>query len=176
MPTFPRNPSASTWSKTANGITVRMHIEPATPVAGSPVTFVIDEVTAPVTCCIIHLVPDGTTIPVPGAGGENREIGICGSPPATRSGLSHTHTFAEPGVYAVLLMVLTTPCQMPAVGAPAVPPPNGLDLQACLTVGPVTPVPPRPVPPRSPRADTPHPRSHLRDQPDKGQGRGPPPP
>jgi len=148
MPTFPRNPSASTWSKTANGITVRMHIEPAMPVAGRPVTFVIDEVIAPVTCCVIHLVPDGTTVPLQGAGGENPEIGICGSPPAMRSGLSHTHTFAEPGVYAVLLMVLTTSCQMPAVGGPAVPPTNGLlDLQACLTVGPETAVRTRPVPP-----------------------------
>ena len=100
------------------------------------------------TCCVIHLVPDGTTIPLPGAGGENPEIGICGSPPATRSGLSHTHTFAEPGVYAVLLMVLTTSCQMPAVVGPAVPSTNGfLDLQACLTVGPETAVPRRPVPP-----------------------------
>lgn len=148
MPTSPRNTSASTWSKTADGMTVRMHIEPALPVAGRPVTFVIDEVTAPATCCIIHLVPDGTTIPLPGAGGENPEVGICGSPPATRSGLSHTHTFAEPGVYAVLLMVLTTSCQMPAVGGPAVPPTNGLlDLQACLTVGPETAIPTRPVPP-----------------------------
>ena len=148
MPTFPPNPPASTWSKTANGITVRMHIEPAKPVAGRPVTFVIDEVTAPVTCCIIHLVVDGTTIPVPGAGGENPENGICGSPPATRSGLSHTHTFAEPGVHAVLLMVLTTSCQMPAVGGPAVPPTNGLlDLRACLTVGPEAAGPTRPVPP-----------------------------
>jgi hypothetical protein len=125
-----------------------MHIEPAMPVAGRPVTFVIDEVTAPVTCCIIHLVFDGTTIPVPGAGGENPENGICGSPPATRTGLSYTHTFAEPGVYAVALMVLTTSCQMPAVGGPAVPPANALlDLPACLTVGPETTVPTRPVPP-----------------------------
>jgi hypothetical protein len=147
MPTFPRNPSASTWSKTANGITVRMHIEPAMPVAGRPVTFVIDEVTAPVTCCIIHLVADGTTIPVPGAGGENPENGICGSPPATRSGLSHTHIFAEPGVQAVALIVLTTSCQMP-VGGPAVPPTNAfLDLRACLTVGPEAAVATRPIPP-----------------------------
>ena len=148
MPTFPPNPSASTWSKTANGITVRMHIEPAMPVAGRPVTFVIDEVTAPVTCCIIHLVRDGTTIPVQGAGGENPENGTCGSPPVTRSGLSHTYTFAEPGVHAVLLMVLTTSCQMPAVGGPTAPPTSGLlDLRACLTVGPETAVPTRPVPP-----------------------------
>jgi len=148
MPTFPRNPAASRWSKTANGITVRMHIEPAMPVAGRPVTFVIDEVTAPVTCCIIHLVADGTTIPVRGASGENPENGICGSPPATRSGLSHAHTFTEPGVHAVALIVLTTSCLMPAVGGPAVPPTNSfLDIQACLTVGPETTVQTRPVPP-----------------------------
>lgn len=148
MPTFPRNPSASTWSKTANGITVRMHIEPAMPVAGRPVTFVIDEVTAPVTCCIIHLVREGTTIPLPGAAGENPETGICGSPPATRSGLSHTHTFAEPGVHAVALIVLVSSCQMPPGGGPAVPPASGfLDVRACLTVGPATAAPTRPVPP-----------------------------
>jgi hypothetical protein len=148
MPTFPPNPPASTWSKTANGISVRMHIEPATPVAGRPVTFVIDEVTAPVSCCIIHLVRDGTTIPVPGAAGENPENGICGSPPVTRSGLSHTYTFAEPGVYAVLLMVLTTSCQMPAVDGPAAPPASRLlDLRACLTVGPETAARALPIPP-----------------------------
>jgi len=149
MPTFPRNPSASTWSKTANGITVRMHIAPAMPVAGRPVTFVIDEVTAPVTCCIIHVVADGTTVPVRGAGGENPENGICGSPPVTRSALSHTHTFAEPGVHAVTLMVLTTACQSPAVGGPPAVPPTStvLDLQACLTVGPEAAVPTRLVPP-----------------------------
>lgn len=147
MPTFPRNPSASTWSKTASGITVRMHIEPATPVAGRPVTFVFDEVTAPASCCIIHLVPYATTIPIAGASGENPENGICGSPPVTRSGLTHTHTFAEPGVYAVFLIVLTTSCQMPAVGGPAVPPTNGLlDLRACITVGPETVGPTRAVP------------------------------
>jgi hypothetical protein len=148
MPTFPRHPSASAWSKTANGISVRMHMEPAVPVAGRPVTFIIDELTAPVTCCVIHLVLEGITVPVPGAGGENPEIGTCGSPPATRAGLSHTHTFAEPGVYAVLLMVLTSPCQMPAAGGPAVPPTSGLlDLQGCLTVGPEGAARTRPVPP-----------------------------
>jgi hypothetical protein len=146
MPTVPRNPPASTWSKTANGITVRMHIEPAAPVAGQPVTFVIDQVTAPATCCVIHLIPDGTTVPIAGAYGDNPEIGICGSPPATRTGLSYTHTFTEPGLYAVGLMVLTTSCQMPAVGGAAVPPTNGLDLQACLMVGPETAARTRPLP------------------------------
>ena len=148
MPTFPPNPPASTWSKTANGISVRMHIEPAMPVAGRPVTFVIDEVTAPVTCCIIHLVVEGKTVPVPGAGGETPENGICGSPPATRSGLSHTHTFTEPGVHAVALMVLTTSCQMPTTGGPAVAPTSTLlDLRACFTVGPEAAAATRPVPP-----------------------------
>jgi hypothetical protein len=148
MPTFPPNPPASAWSKTANGMTVRMHIEPASPVAGRPVTFIIDQVTAPVTCCIIHLIADGTTVPIRGAAGENPENGICGSPPVTRSNLSHTHTFAEPGVHAVALMVLTSSCEMPAVGGPAVPSTGGLlDLRACLTVGPEAAVPMRAVPP-----------------------------
>lgn len=148
MPTFPPNPPATRWSKTANGVSVRMHVEPASPMAGQPVTFVIDEVTAPATCCVIHLVPDGTTIAIAGAGGDNPEIGICGSPPVTRTGLTHTHTFTEPGIHAVLLMVLTTSCQMPAVGGPAGPPANGLlDLQACLMVGPENAARTRPVPP-----------------------------
>lgn len=148
MPTFPPNPPATTWSKTANGISVRMHIEPAMPVAGRPVTFVIDKVTAPATCCIIHFVADGTTVPVAGAGGENPENGICGSALATRSGLSHTHTFNETGIHAVALMVLTTSCQMPTIGGPAVPPTSTLlDLRACFTVGPAAAVPTRPVPP-----------------------------
>ncbi len=149
MPTFPRLDSASTWSKSADGRSVRMHIEPATPVAGRPVTFVFDEVTAPVECCMIHLVLEGTTIPIRGSFGDDPQTGICGSPPVTRSGLAHTHTFAEPGVYAVLVMVLTFPCQMPAVGGPAVPPTGGLlDLPACLTVGPASAIRTENLPPR----------------------------
>ena len=150
MPTFPRTPSASTWSKTANGITVRMHIEPATPAAGRPVTFVVDEVTAPVSCCVIHLSPqDGTLVPLPGANGPNPENGICGSPPVTRSGLSYTHTFAEPGVYPIFLMVLTSQCQMPAVNGPSVAPePSMLDILGCVTVGPASAIRPETVPPR----------------------------
>ena len=148
MPTFPPNPPATTWSRTANGISVRMHIEPAMPMTGRPVTFVIDEVTAPATCCIIHLVADGTTVPIAGAGGETPENGICGSPPARRSGLSHTHTFTEAGVHAVALMVLTTSCQMPATGGLPVPPTSTLlDLRACFTVGPEAAAATRPVPP-----------------------------
>lgn len=150
MPTFPPNPPASSWSKTANGITVRMHIEPATPVAGRPVTFVIDQVTAPVHCCVIHFSPEiDVLIPMPGANGPNPEMGICGSPPVTRSGLSHTHTFAAPGVYPIFLMVLTSQCQMPAVGGPSsASEPSMLDLLGCVTVGPASAIRPETIPPR----------------------------
>ena len=152
MPTVPRSPSASAWSKSANGITVRMHMEPATPLAGRPVTFVVDEVTAPVHCCVIHFSPElGALVPLPGANGPNPEMGICGSPPVTRTGLSHTHThtFAEPGVYAIFLMVLTSPCQMPAGSGPSsAPEPSMLDLLGCVTVGPASAIRPETIPPR----------------------------
>lgn len=150
MPTVPRTPSASSWSKSADGITVRIHIEPASPVAGRPVTFVIDQVTAPVHCCVIHFSPEiDVLIPMPGANGPNPEMGICGSPPVTRSGLSHTHTFAAPGVYPIFLMVLTSQCQMPAVGGPSsAPEPSMLDLLGCVTVGPASAIRPETIPPR----------------------------
>ena len=149
MPTFPRSPSASAWSKTADGMTARMHIEPAAPVAGQPVTFVIDEVTAPVHCCVIHLGPDvGMTVPLPGANGPNPEAEICGSPSVTRSGLSYTHTYAEPGVYGVFLIAISQSCQLPAGSAGPAPKSGGVDIFGCITVGPASAIRAETVPPR----------------------------
>jgi hypothetical protein len=123
-PTIKPLPPASKWSKTANGVSVRMHIEPASPVAGQPVTFVIDELTAPAACCIIHLSPGlGTTVPL---------ATTCGDA-ASRAGLSYTHTYPEAGVHAFLLMVLTTSCPD---GTGRAEQKIGLDLRGCITVGP----------------------------------------
>jgi hypothetical protein len=134
-PTIKPSPPASKWSKTANGISVRMHIEPATPVAGQPVTFVIDELTAPAACCIIHLSPAlGTTVPL---------ATTCGDA-ASRAGLSYTHTYPEAGIHAFLLMVLTTSCPD---GTGQAGPMVALDLRGCITVGPDAARATKPVPP-----------------------------
>ena len=117
-------PLISTWSKkAANGLSVRMHMEPAVPVAGRPVTFVIDELTAPAGCCIVHFQTlDG---PVP--------LATTCRDSASRAGLSHAHTFAEAGVHTFLLVVLTTSCpDGQGAGQPTV----GLSLQGCVVVGP----------------------------------------
>ena len=101
-------------------------------------------------CCVIHFSPElSVLVPLPGANGPNPEMGICGSPPVTRTGLYHTHTFAEPGVYPIFLMVLTSQCQMPTAGGPSsAPEPGMLDLLGCVTVGPASAIRPENLPPR----------------------------
>ncbi|MGI8983762.1 MAG: hypothetical protein ACR2HM_04395 [Acidimicrobiales bacterium] len=121
------------WSKTANGVSVSLRMEPATPVAGQPVTFYVDEVTAPLTCCIVHL----------SFGDEGEGDLISGTAPScagastSRTGLSITHTYAKPGPYEISLVVVTVPCQLTVVDGKPVPPPiTGTGITACITVGP----------------------------------------
>lgn len=120
------------WSRSANGVTVRMRMEPAAPVAGRPVRFLVDDVSAPDGCCIVHMsFGDGTATPLTSGGCES---------PNTRTGMVTTHTFAAPGAYEVHLIVATFPCPPPTVvgGQIAPPPITGTDIRACIAVGPGT--------------------------------------
>lgn len=127
----------SSWSRNANGVTVRMRMEPAAPVAGQPITFFIDDVSAPYPCCIVHMsFGDGTDMPALGSGGG---ASGCDSP-KTRTGLTASHTFAAPGAYAIALLVVTYPCNpVTAASGEITPPPiTGTEIRACIAVGPGT--------------------------------------
>lgn len=124
------------WSNTSNGVSVRMRMDPVTPLAGQPVRFTID-VSAQDPCCVVILsYGDGTARPGFGGG--------CDSP-HSRTGLIATHTFASPGDYQLQLVVTTFPCvtQPRAPGEPVVAPPiNGAGILACIGVGIRLPVRP----------------------------------
>jgi hypothetical protein len=138
LPTLPvlELAPAGTWSNASNGMTVRMKMDPVTPLAGQPVRFTID-VTAQSPCCVVMLsYGDGTARPGFGGG--------CDSP-HTQTGLVATHTFAAAGDYEVALIVSTWPCYAspPPPGAPpAAPPIDGTGVTACIGVGIRLPVRP----------------------------------
>jgi hypothetical protein len=115
---------AAAWSATHDGVTARMRIEPAAPLAGEPVTFFIDEVKASSACCFVLLVFGDM---------KDAELGpnpTCASP-TTRTGVVATHTYAAPGTYRVLLATATVGgC---ASGEPVV---RGAPIEACVAVGP----------------------------------------
>lgn len=123
-------PRTNSWSRSTNGVTVRMRMEPAAPVAGQPVTFFVDNVSAPLPCCVVHMsFGDGTDMPVGSSNCEN---------PTLRAGMVATHTYAAPGAYEILLVVVTFPCR-PATGdGPVQPTITGTDIRACIAVGPGT--------------------------------------
>ena len=154
LPRPPAGPTTSTtaapagptdhWSRTANGVTVRLRMEPALPVAGQPVTFVVEQVSAPTTCCIVHLsFGDGSDTSLLGSTGT----AVCDNPTNSHAGLTTRHTFAQSGAYEVLLIVATVPCRLEVVDGRPVPPSiTGTEIRACVPVGPGTALPPTCVP------------------------------
>ncbi|HVL05297.1 MAG TPA: hypothetical protein VM388_04885 [Acidimicrobiales bacterium] len=129
------------WSRTANGVTVTLRMEPARPAAGEPVTFFVDDVSTPQeACCIVHLsLGDKSDGPLIGTSTPP----LCDKPGTSRTGLSLTHTYAQPGAYEILLMVVTVPCRAPVDGPPPI---TGTQIRACIAVGPGTAEPPRCAP------------------------------
>lgn len=121
-------PGGSSWSNRADGVSVRMHIEPARPVAGQPVTFVVDYLITQDPCCAVGIsFGDSPTF-------TNLTGGSCASP-TSLSNLSITHTYAAPGAYEAVLATATFPCG-PIVGDPPHRAIHGVGLHVCIVVGP----------------------------------------
>jgi hypothetical protein len=121
--------TSRTWTATGHSsVRARMRMEPATPVAGQPVRFFVDDVSTPDPCCVVGLFfGDGkhTTIGFPTCGG-----------PTSLTGLRATHTYDAPGAYEVYLLVVSGPPCKPPV-APEVPGQAfGGEIRACIAVGP----------------------------------------
>jgi hypothetical protein len=127
-------PGGSSWSNRNARASVRMHIEPARPVAGQPVTFHVDYLITQDPCCIVGLMfgesPTFTNLTSGGGGGG----GGCDSP-TSLSDLSVTHTYAAPGAYEAVLSAATFPCG-PIIGDPPHRAIHGVGLHACIVVGP----------------------------------------
>ena len=94
--TVPNIAPAGTWQTQANGVSMRLRIEPAVPIAGQPVRFFM-EVSGPGACCMVSL-----------TFGEGTESFLVNStvsctPGNTSSSGPHrfvaSHTYASPGAY-----------------------------------------------------------------------------
>lgn len=139
-PTIPSTtvPGGSSWSNTAGGMSVRMHMVPASPVAGRPVTFYVDDLIAQDPCCAAALMFGDSPTFYNLSGGSNVGGGGCESP-TSLTGLSVSHTYTAPGAYEAVLATATFPC-WPSTGAPpgaSLPPPiHGVGLHVCVVVGP----------------------------------------
>jgi hypothetical protein len=144
-------PAATSWEAKADGVSVRMRIEPTTPVAGQPVRILLDY-TGVNACCIVELhFGDGSPQflanhdPPCAAGGTL-------SPGAHSTVV--THVYDAPRPYRALLKVLDGDlCTLPR--SPEQADLNLLhhvELFACIAVGPGTPMTPGcdPLPPYGP--------------------------
>jgi len=138
-PSLPPSPTTTTttvrpissWSAERDGIAVVIRMEPAVPVAGELVRFLVD-ITSDRSCCITHLdFGDGSE---PYAGGGN-----CTNPSAGHTTVA-THTYAAPGAYQARFLILSFPCApMPTLpgGQPAPPMIYGPGaINACVVIGP----------------------------------------
>lgn len=121
-------PGGSSWSNRAGELSVRMHIEPAAPVAGQPVTFVVDEVITQDPCCAVAIRFGDSAV------SSNLTGGTCDSPTSLR-GLRITHTYDAPGAYEAVLTTVTFPCG-PITGDPPHRAIHGVGLHVCIVVGP----------------------------------------
>jgi len=100
IPTTPRIPPATSWQADKNGVSARVRLEPAAPIAGQPVRFVID-VSSAEDCCIIAVsfgdgsvsasnlteVCSGSEVLTPGAFTFETD-NVYGAPGAYRAGIS----------------------------------------------------------------------------------------
>lgn len=130
---IPNIPPASSWEVEAQGVKVRLRIEPASPVAGQPVTFRIDYSSSEPCCTVMVAFGDGGQFSV------NNGV-RCGDLSPGAHGAVATHTYASAGAYkATLGVIAALPClQLPMTPGASPPPPviHGAQLTACIGVGP----------------------------------------
>jgi hypothetical protein len=128
-------PPASSWRAENEGVSARMRMEPAAPVAGQPVRFFVD-FSGELACCqvVLHFGDDTSDFRL------NMD-GMCQGPSPLSPGAHSTvatHTYAKPGAYRVWLQVLDGDiCTLPPNPAPGDPIPlHNLDVRGCISVGP----------------------------------------
>jgi hypothetical protein len=134
-------PAATSWEAKGDGVSVRMRIEPASPVAGEPVRIHL-EYTGVHACCIVEF-RFGDDSPFFVANNYTP----CGKggtlSPGTHSTVV-THTYDAPAPYRTQVRLLDGDlCTLPPVPPPGAPLQIGhLEMFACIAVGPGTPLTP----------------------------------
>jgi hypothetical protein len=135
--TVPNLTPAGSWQTEANGVKMRLRIDPVAPVAGQPVRFFMD-VSGPGLCCMV-----GLTF---GEGSDQFMVSpqTCTPSPAFGPGVHSyvaTHTYAGPGAHkARMVSVGGDMCGPPPPGvSPLSWSPqllSGYPIDACIAVGP----------------------------------------
>ena len=127
-------PRAASWSASQNGIGLRLRMEPATPKAGEPVTFLLELSPIDNGCCIGALsFGDETGTPLAFETG-------CKYGPGAVQRAAATHAFATAGAYRIVASAATVPCSAPSpagdgsllvMGFPV-----GVTIDTCVVIGP----------------------------------------
>jgi hypothetical protein len=111
--TVPYAPGQSSWEATSNGITLRLRIEPAAPVAGQPVTFHLEAQSASLSCC-------GFDILYGDGGSSSWKVefpsGTCRAPGQGPSSVDYSHVYNKAGRWEFLYQVIGS-CGGPGTNA-----------------------------------------------------------
>lgn len=122
---------ASSWFQSHDGVSLRVRMEPAAPVAGQVVRFLI-EVSTTKPCCSFSMQF--------GDGSAYMPSGPVGCTSAAPSSMVVSHTYASAGAYKASLKAAPFPCQPVtapgAEGFPVLLPSEGASLPACVGIGP----------------------------------------
>ena len=134
--TVPNLTPAGTWRTEANGVTMRLRIEPATPVAGQPVRFFMD-VSGPGTCCMVFLMfGEGLA----GWDPLNGSMSCTEPTPVGPRSYVTSYTYASPGAYKAKLSVVAGDLCFRIPHDPSdltwIPFVSGYPISACIGVGP----------------------------------------
>ena len=134
---IPNVPPSSSWRSEGAGITLQLRIEPAAPVAGQPVRFVIDVSTTDPCCTVLLDFGDG------GNGFTLNNGRLCETSAPLNPGplrTSTSHTYAAPGAYKASLSVFSgDSCTNPPLAPGAAPPlpfTGSANITACIGIGP----------------------------------------
>lgn len=135
---IPNITPASSWRLDHAGMSARMWMEPASPVAGQPVRFTVEYSSAEPCCAVMVDYGDSS------AGLWINGPRSCDQPSTMTAG-SHravsTHTFAEAGVYRGMITLARETC-LPSPGMSPTPAPivqpDAVSQMTCVPVGPGT--------------------------------------
>lgn len=125
------------WHTEANGVSLRLRIDPPPPAAGQPVTFTVDVASAAPCCTVMVSFGDASSEFM-----ANAER-VCSEPsPLTPGAHTYTtsHTYAGPGTYGARVVAMAgDACTAP--GSPATDPHwmpwiSASPIDACIPVGP----------------------------------------